>query len=588
MRLTRRPLTVPEVTREPTNLGPAMDALVTESRRRQEPLGLERDYDLLRDHFDHLNFLLESQSAGFLPAGDPIRQFLRQGAEAIASPDYNFSMLNYLERYPEKRGGPERSPYLEWIKRGRDAREIADPAFGIESMARVLGLEPEDVVRELVSTREDVMQRLRTGELGRMFAQAAEIEPLVGATWPETARTRLLPLGGRFVVQQAATVQACQQEAGYRRARLVIVTDRPRFGVGRTVVSDLARGMVGAIAADDVVVVYTELAPPLAEAPPPLPPGVRQVDFATRAAGMPEDHRHQALTSLLRSFGADAIVNVGSGELYRATTPYGRALAISERLFYFFGGFTQKPAGNWESWSLRWFYAGLGIATGFITDSDDVRDSLTEMYQLGDVDRARIHVLRAPADPDIAPVSPASPPGTSRRPVVHWAGRPERRSRMDVAREVARRMPDVDFRFHITGGMSVLSAADLPANVRMEQRPGRVTDADLSDADAWLYTWAWEGASTLLLDLAMTEIPIVAGAAAGVGEIVSEADAWLVAGGQDPAAYELALRQLLADPGSARRRASVLRERVSRERRLNVYRESAASLLLNPADETVR
>ena len=210
----------PDVVPEHTHVGAVMDALVTEAKQKQEQLGLDPDYDLLREHFDHLNFMLDAQSSQHLPSVDPIRLFLRQGAGAINSPDFNFSMANYLERYPDKADDTETSPYLDWIRRGRSAGEIADPAYGIESMANVLGLEPDDVVRELVTTRSDMMGRLRAGELGRMFAKAAEIEPLIGAVWGETAKTRLLPLGGKFIVGQTTAIYACQAQADFRRARI--------------------------------------------------------------------------------------------------------------------------------------------------------------------------------------------------------------------------------------------------------------------------------------------------------------------------------------------------------------------------------
>ena len=414
---------------------------------------------------------------------DPIRLFLRQGAGAINSPDFNFSMANYLERYPDKADDTETSPYLDWIRRGRSAGEIADPAYGIESMANVLGLEPDDVVRELVTTRSDMMARLRAGELGRMFAKAAEIEPLIGAVWGETAKTRLLPLGGKFIVGQTTAIYACQAQADFRRARLVVVTDRPRIGTGRTFVSDLAHGLSGTIAPDDMIVVYTDEAARTRQAPP-LPPGVREVDFFCASTGLPDEHRQQALASLLRSFQADAIVNVGSRAFYQVLAPYGKALAASERIFLVFLGNEQRPAGHWDGWGLKWFYAAFGMVAGFITDSEYFRDQLSDMYQLSDLDREQIHVFRAPADPELEPIRSSAQPEPYRRPVVHWVGRRDRQTRMDIALEVARLMPDVDFRFWNAGIVRGHPGPRLPANVQVAGLPGRISGLALSDADA--------------------------------------------------------------------------------------------------------
>ena len=578
----RRPEPVfPDVVEERTNIGPQMDALVTRVKRNQRPLGVDQDYDLLRENFDHLNFLLQNETVRELPNLDPISIFLRNGADAVSSPNHNFSMSNYLERYPEKGDGPERSPYLEWIRRGRAAGEIADPAQGIEHMAEVLGLEPRQVVDELVATRTDMMERLRTGTLGEMFAKAAEVEPLIGAVWGETTRTRMIPLAGKFVAGQVAAIHACQKMAGFRRARLVVVTDRPRWSSGRPFEGHLAHTLAGTIAPDDIVLVYTDES---GTSPPRhFPTGVREIDFAAVAEDLPDDHQQQALLSLLRSLHADAIVNIDSALLYRLLAPYGKALAASERIFLCFLGNEQRPQGNWAGWSLEWFYAGFDLVAGFITDSEYLRDQLTEMYQLNEDDRWRMHVLRTPVRPELAAAIPAKPEG-SRRPAVFWAGGGSRQTRPDIALEIARRMPDVDFRIFGEVVLRGQPGGRVPANVRLDGAFGQISDLDLSHADAWLYTSGWEGVPALLLEVAMSEVPIVGSLVGGVGEVLSDEDSWPVTDWEDPEAYEKALREILADPSAARRRSHTLRQRLVRDRPQRAYGEDAAALLLARTD----
>ncbi|HET7193897.1 MAG TPA: glycosyltransferase [Nocardioides sp.] len=569
----------PPVVEERTNVGPKMDALVARAKRNQEPLGVDPDYDLLRENFDHMHFMLQIPVLHDEPEIDPIRFFLRNGAEAVNSPYHNFSMTEYLDRYPEKRHSREPSPYLEWLKRGRAAGEIADPAQGIEKMAEVLDLPPAEVVDELTDIRDDMMDRLRTGKLGEMFAKAAEVEPLIGSMWIETTRTRIVPLQGRFVVGQVAAIHACQKAAGFRRARLVVVTNKPRWGGGRRLEGHLAHALVGTVAPDDIVVIYSDDS---GETPPGrFPTGVREVDFASVTAGLPEKHKRQALVSLLRSFRADAIVNINSRVLYGALTPYGKALATSERIFLCFFVNEQRAQGNWFGIPLEHFYPCFDFVEGVITDSDYLRDQLTDRYQLSDADRERIHVFRAPVEPGLEAVAPAQAK-SFRRPVVFWAGRWDRQKRVDIALEVARRMPDVDFRFWGEAVFKGAPMGELPGNIKIEGRYGHISELDLTQVDAWLYTSEWDGVPSLLLEVAMTEVPIVASRVGGVDEVLSEADSWPVAGWEDPEAYEKALREILADPESARRRSRALRERLERERTQEAYGEFAAALLLAP------
>ncbi|HEX2175754.1 MAG TPA: glycosyltransferase family 4 protein [Nocardioidaceae bacterium] len=558
-----------------------MDSLVTRAKRNQQPLGVDPDYDLLRQNFDHWTFMLQVPALLEQPNNDPMRLFLRNGADAANSPNYNFAMWSYLDRYPEKRYGPERSPYLDWIKRGRAAGEIADPASGIEEISEVLGLEPGQVVDELVTTRTDMMERLRTGKLGEMFAKAAEIEPLIGSVWGEATRTRMVPVGGKFIAGQVMAIHACQEKAGFRRARLVLVIDKPRGGGGRRLEGHIAHALAATIPPDDIVVIYTDEGGTAPQGS--FPAGVREIDFAAAAEGLPEEHPQQALVSLLRSFHADAILNINSSVFYGLLAAYGKALAVSERIFLCFECNEQRPQGNWQGWSLKWFYAGFDVAAGFVTDSDYMRDQLVDMYQLSEADRERIHVFRAPVQPalDVAAPVEAEP---ARRPVVYWAGRSDRQMRVDVALEVARRMPDVDFRFWGAPGLRGGRLGPMPANVQREGALGHIGELDLSHADAWLYTAAWDGVPNLLLEVAMTEVPIVGSLVGGVGEVLSDEDSWPVADWQDSKAYEKALREIFADPVEARRRAHALRERLERDRSQRPYRELAASLLLKERD----
>jgi len=147
-------------------------------------------------------------------------------------------------------------------------------------------------------------------------------------------------------------------------------------------------------------------------------------------------------------------------------------------------------------------------------------------------------------------------------------------------------MPDVDFQMW---GEEVLNAPLLeqpPGNVRLHGPYQHITELDFAAADAWLYTSAWDGVPSQLLEVAMTGIPLVASRIGGTGEVVSAEDAWPVVDHDDPDAYVVALREVLADPGAARRRAVGLRERMLRERTEADYDRQVAAILLG-LDDTI-
>jgi glycosyltransferase involved in cell wall biosynthesis len=240
--------------------------------------------------------------------------------------------------------------------------------------------------------------------------------------------------------------------------------------------------------------------------------------------------------------------------------------------------------GNWVGLPIRYFYRYYDLVEGVVTDSDYLADWLRSRHQLAGAAAERVHVLRAPVDPEIAVVNPPEP-DPSRRPQVFWAGRWDRQKRVDIVLEIARRMPDLDFRMW---GETVLfrpqMGPQIPDNVRLEGRYAHISELDLSDADLWLYTSGWDGVPGQLLEVAMTGVPIVGSLVGGTGEVLGDEDSWPVSEIEDPEAYAKAIRDVLADPDEARRRSRALRERLIEERTPAPYAEQAAALLLAHRD----
>jgi glycosyltransferase involved in cell wall biosynthesis len=570
----------PRLARETTHLGPMMDDLVLRARRRMR-IGADPDDDLLYENFDVLHYLLASPRLMDRPRIDLIEHFQASGVEARLSPDPHFSMAAYLERHPERAKDPERSPYLAWLKEGRAAGEIADPAPGIEKLADVLGLEQQQLVDLVVERRRDLIERFRTGKLGEMFVKASEIEPLIGECWPEITRPKMVPLTTPLVVDEVAALHQAQAAAGFRPARLVLVINRARWGAGRRMEGHLAHALAAYVRPDEIVVIYTDDSTTGPD--DRFPEGVREIDFFAIGGGLSEMQSEHALVTFIRTLHADAVVNINSKLLYQAMRTYGKALAASERVFLCFFCNEQTTMGTWRGWSLRTFYRTFDDVAGVITDSHYLRDDLVDTYRVGGRQLERLHVFSAPVDPALPLVSgPRKDP--QRRPQVFWAGRWDRQKRVGLVVQLAQKMPDVDFRMW---GASVMGSRprDLRWNVKAEGVYENISEIPLAEADVWLYTSGWDGVPSQLLEVAMTGIPIVGTLVGGTGEVLTDADAWPVPEQEGVEAYERAIRAVLADPGRARKRARQLRKRLERDRTEEAFATAAAQVLLTDGEE---
>ncbi len=145
-------------------------------------------------------------------------------------------------------------------------------------------------------------------------------------------------------------------------------------------------------------------------------------------------------------------------------------------------------------------------------------------------------------------------------------------------------MPDVDFRMW---GEAVMNRRQrkLPRNVTMQGRYGHISELPLHEADAWLYTSAWDGVPSQLLEVGVTGVPIVGTLVGGTGEILTAEESWPVGEYEGADEYIRALRSVLSDSVDARRRAGALRKRLLAERTTEDFAAHAAQLLLVPAND---
>ena len=93
----------------------------------------------------------------------------------------------------------------------------------------------------------------------------------------------------------------------------------------------------------------------------------------------------------------------------------------------------------------------------------------------------------------------------------------------------------------------------------------------MNDAHAWLYTAAWDGVPTMLLEVAMTGVPLVGSAVGGTPEVLRDGLATALPDTATVDDYVAALRATLADP-EARTKALTLRETLIAERTATILR----------------
>ena len=256
------------------------------------------------------------------------------------------------------------------------------------------------------------------------------------------------PFFSDLTVRQVSSLHAAQRAAGFARARVVLVIADPRWGGGRRAEGHIAHALAGSATAGSLPTTSSSSTPTPAARPHPAgsPTACARSTSLPLLDDLPDEAAERVLVELVRSFRAEAVVNVNSGLLYKAMATYGqgaRGLRADVP-----GAVLQRAAGLRQLGRASRCATSTAASTwsrGSSPTATTSRDWLRERHQLGPGLDDRLHVFRAPVDPDV-PVAPAAEPRPDRRPQVFWAGRFDRQKRVDLAFEVARRMPEVDVR----------------------------------------------------------------------------------------------------------------------------------------------
>jgi len=393
--------------------------------------------------------------------------------------------------------------------------------------------------------------------------KAAQFDPLIEQAWSQALRVRIPPFQTDVAANRTSAIWRLIQASGKTRAKHVICVNRARFGGGARIEGHLARSLAAEHGAESVVVLTTDKRGAMPEGK--FPEGVRVIDFAALATELRgSGGRRRILAEFLRALAPDAVYNINSRRLWETLEPYGIALRTSMKMFAVLLCNERDGMGYTAGYPLRRVYRHYDELDGIFTDSQFLADDLVNRYAIPD---DKVRVLPNPVDAAI-PVA-STPTG---RPQIFWAGRFDAQKRVDLAYAIAAAMPEADFRLWgeaVMGGGAPLP--EMPANLSLGGRYDRFADLPMNDAHAWLYTAAWDGVPTMLLEVAMTGVPLVGSAVGGTPEVLRDGLATALPDTATVDDYVAALRATLADP-EARTKALTLRETLIAERTATILR----------------
>ncbi|MGJ3649172.1 glycosyltransferase family 4 protein [Sphingomonas sp. GlSt437] len=293
-----------------------------------------------------------------------------------------------------------------------------------------------------------------------------------------------------------------------------------------------------------------------------VPSGVDVAYISDILSEVPEDVAERLIFTLMKILEPKRLINVNSNRVWRTLERFGRRLRPHVNLYSYLFCWDQTPDGIRVGYPSMFYASTAPNLTGLFTDTIYLRDELARMYRPSQEIGQRTYALFTPAR-SIPPRLPLAKVSTeslaSRRPRVLWAGRLDRQKRFDLVQHIAWQMPHVDF---LCWGDAVLDfppdMTQSPSNLLLQPSFSSYDELPLDSADLWLFTSAWEGMPTILIEIAIRGVCVVASAVGGVPELIDDTTGYPVVDADSTETYVRIISQALDDP----------KQRVQRARRL--------------------
>lgn len=311
------------------------------------------------------------------------------------------------------------------------------------------------------------------------------------------------------------------------------------------------------------------------ERPDWVPEQIDTVDISDIMKKLPRPQAEEYFYSLLLGLSPKQVFNVNSNLCWRTFARYGARLSRLVGLYSYLFCWDRDVHGHRVGYPSDFYTATAANLSGVFTDTEYLRNELLKLHRPpADVAR-RLMPLFSPireTPKDMTPAAATAATRTRARPRILWAGRLDRQKRFDLAVDIARAMPDVDFVCWGADGIDAVSlSGDLPVNLTLNGAFKSYEELPLHDADVWLFTSAWEGMPTLIIELAVRGVPIVASAVGGVPELIDESTGYPIPSDAGPQAYVDGLREALADPEERVERARCLQSKALERHSRSAY-----------------
>jgi len=531
--------------------------------------------------------------------GNAVMHYLEFGASANISPNNIVDLAGYLEANPDLETCHLLFRHLitSGIYEGRRIRSPRAPTMAIEippapdlqaacllNWDRFWGMRGKGrACWRVLAGAEDSQARfdalLADAEIARMIARAVQLDPAVGG------KSRQVYTAPPYHDLHEVSRKAIRQRLLHTHYDTVICVPWLRMGGADLIACHLAVAAAKAEPGGRVIILRTDSS--AFDCPPSwAPPWIECVDISSELTPLGMAAEFVLYATLVR-LSPRRVINVNSRTLWRTTVRFGERLKMSTNIYSYLFCWDQLEDGSLVGYPSEYFASAAPCLAGTFIDSAFLGNELTRIYSPPKSIQDNVHVLLTPALVE-APPETAAAQSLARaphrlRPQLFWAGRFDRQKRFDLVLAIANRMPDVDILAWGSGVLDQAEFQELPGNVALRGRYDDLSEVPLADAELLLFTSEWEGTPTILVELGVRGVAIVASAVGGVPELIDDTTGWPVRPYDAVDEYVNAIRAAINDPVARVARASALQARVMARHTAESYLTAIAAIFAKEA-----
>jgi len=408
------------------------------------------------------------------------------------------------------------------------------------------------------------MQDLQSPQMQALVKEAASLEP--GILFPGGPRKTSLPPYAHDAAPLLKHGRLLEQAAGSESTQAVVLVASLNHmsGAARCGLK-MAQALQRCMPGQRILLVPTEaagiqLAPPGKKMPEVL-------DFASIVPpSLPLKFRCLLLLDMLRGLQVRCVINANSALGWDLLLNYGRQLRHWADLYAYMFCWDVDRKGRRKGYPLQQYPAAFSLLNGAFFDSHALREEIVQRHMLPPALQQRLLTIHTPMDMEDLPdlTAQAGARFAFDSPVnALWAGRFDKQKRPDLAMQIARLVPDMRLHMYgrrVFGGVRI-NRFTSPRNLLFKGSYRTFGDLPLHELDFLLYTSRWDGLPTVIIEAAVSGLPIVAPLIGGIGDLLDDSTAWLVPDPDDVHSYVRTIHNMLANPQLATAKARALRER---------------------------